>query len=62
MNLEYRKQNFYRSVLSSELRKEKADTVKTIRGTHGDMESSRMTKSLTKERDNRTTNKLKTTI
>ena len=59
MNLTERKENLYRYLKLNEPR---AESKQTIRGNYGRMDSGRMTKSLTNERDNRTSNKLKTSM
>ncbi len=55
MKLKERKENLYRYL---NLKESVVDEKKTIRGSSSRMASGRMTKSLTNERDNRTTNKI----
>lgn len=62
MNLEYRRHNFDLQFSPKEIEGGSTNVKKTIRGSHGEMDGASITKSLTKERDNRTTNKLKTTV
>lgn len=55
MKLKERKENLYRYL---NLKESVVDEKKTIRGSYNRIASGRITKSLTNERDNRTTNKI----